>query len=592
MFSSRWLLWSLVSGSLCVVNACSNADGGSVEAGNAERAGEVGLELSVAGATLNSATYVITGPLGFTKTATIALSNSTTLSATIGGIPAGNGYAITITAIATDGTTSCAGSASFNVTAHGTTPVDVKLTCHQAPRTGSVALNGTLNVCPVLDAVSASPSEVMVGSSIALSASGHDSDSGPAALAYAWSASSGTFSDAGSATPSFTCTSAGVVTVTVGASDGDPSLACADSSSVQITCSIPGAGMTGVSTVALYGDAPYGTTPTDTSETLATPAFIAAINADPKVSLVLHVGDIHSGKQFCTEAYNHTVFDLWKAFEDPLVYTPGDNEWSDCHKVAEGGGAFNAATQQIDYALGNDGLPVDYAKGDPIANLALVRSIFFPEPGVTLGGRKQVISQARFFDAAHPTDAKYVENVMFEQSKVLFVSINLPGGSNNDNDVWYGAPSQTAAQVNEIAERTGANLRWLDAAFVQAQADGAKAVLIEAQADMWDPEKGAAHQAAYEPFVQSVASHALAFAKPVIMFNGDSHVYLSHNPLSPGDALAYMHPGYNVPNFHRIVVHGSTIPLEWLKLTIDPSANAAEGPDAFGPFSWQRMISQ
>ena len=33
------------------------------------------------------------------------------------------------------------------------------------------------------------------------------------------------------------------------------------------------------------------------------------------------------------------------------------------------------------------------------------------------------------------------------------------------------------------------------------------------------------------------------------------------------------HPSYDVPNFHRIVVHGSTFPLEWLKLTVDPSAN-------------------
>ena len=53
----------------------------------------------------------------------------------------------------------------------------------------------------------------------------------------------------------------------------------------------------------------------------------------------------------------------------------------------------------------------------------------------------------------------------------------------------------------------------------------------------------------------------------------------------------YMHPGYDVPNFHRVVVHGSTLPLEWLKLTVDPSAHAANGPDAFGPFSWTRTTS-
>jgi hypothetical protein len=70
------------------------------------------------------------------------------------------------------------------------------------------------------------------------------------------------------------------------------------------------------------------------------------------------------------------------------------------------------------------------------------------------------------------------------------------------------------------------------------------------------------------------------------MLNGDSHVYRSDNPLSASDPLNFMHPGYDVPNFHRIVVHGSTMPLEWLKLSVDPRKNAAQSSNAFGPFSW------
>jgi len=81
-----------------------------------------------------------------------------------------------------------------------------------------------------------------------------------------------------------------------------------------------------VLTVAVYGDAPYGVTPTDDSQTLATPAFIQSINDDPKVDLVFHVGDIHSGKQFCTKAYDQVLADLGTALKDPVIYTPGDNE--------------------------------------------------------------------------------------------------------------------------------------------------------------------------------------------------------------------------------------------------------------------------
>lgn len=53
-----------------------------------------------------------------------------------------------------------------------------------------------------------------------------------------------------------------------------------------------------------------------------------------------------------------------------------------------------------------------------------------------------------------------------------------------------------------------------------------------------------------------------------------------------------LHAGHDVPNFHRVIVHGSTFPLEWPKLTIDPRANAVNGANAFGPIGWTRMIQQ
>src|SRR4051794_23213324 len=125
-----------------------------------------------------------------------------------------------------------------------------------------------------------------------------------------------------------------------------------------------GIGEPSAMTLAVYGDAPYGTSPTDNSQTLATPAFVDAVNADPDVSGIIHVGDIHSGSQFCTGAYDQTVAGLWTHYEAPLVYTPGDNEWADCHKAKEGGHLRDAS-----------GNPVDYADGNPAANLDLIRSL-------------------------------------------------------------------------------------------------------------------------------------------------------------------------------------------------------------------------
>src|SRR3569832_1309954 len=93
----------------------------------------------------------------------------------------------------------------------------------------------------------------------------------------------------------------------------------------------------GVLGIAVFGDSPYGTKDADTAQFDATPAFIKTINDDRDVSLVLHVGDIHSGKQTCSQTYDQSIYDLWTAFQSPVVYTPGDNERTNSHKSKEGG---------------------------------------------------------------------------------------------------------------------------------------------------------------------------------------------------------------------------------------------------------------
>jgi hypothetical protein len=346
-------------------------------------------------------------------------------------------------------------------------------------------------------------------------------------------------------------------------------------------------------TLAVFGDSPYldPLFPAH-AEFNATPAFIKTINDDSSVQDVIFVGDIHSGSEPCTAAYDQSIYNLWTAFKSPLIYTPGDNEWSDCTKAKEEPGSDN------DNFVTHPDLPLE--------NLALIRQIFFANPGHTLGQHPmQVISQKDAHDPAFPDDAQFVENVMWEQSKTVFVTINVPGGSNNDIDPWY-AKTQTKPnpkQQTEMDQRTGADVRWLNAAFALAEADNAHSVVIVGQSDMWDTGDtlGPSHQTNYEPIIAAVASNAVAYGKPVLYFLGDSHVYRSDNPLQRdstcyaetapcvGDAWQ-QHPFYDVPNFHRIVVHGSTFPLEWLKLSIDPRAawENASTPTSWGPFSWQR----
>lgn len=358
-----------------------------------------------------------------------------------------------------------------------------------------------------------------------------------------------------------------------------------------------------VLSIAVFGDAPYGLKDSDAAQFDATPAFIGTINADKGISLVFHAGDIHSGKQTCSLAYDQSIYDMWtdpsSGFKSPLVYTPGDNEWTDCHKAKEGG-------------------------QDPLTNLSYVRDLFFANPGHALSVDKSLFSQADYYDATYPTDAQFVENVMWEQNGVVFVTVNVPGGSNNDEDNWYGAP-RTDAQTKEILTRTGATQRWLDKGFAYAEAQHARAVVLMLQADMWDLDGTAQadqHIANYRQYIDNIALHTAQFGKPVLMINGDSHVYRSDNPLKKGSPC-FIEPsspatsgavaeactdgimpggnpvdpyltqpyGYNLPNFHRIVVHGSSAPMEWLKLQIKPGESFGHnGPNNFGPFSWQRQV--
>ena len=201
------------------------------------------LDLHVDGAgnvVIDAVSYGLTGPAGYSKTGAIDVRNSPVVSALIGGIPAGTGYSITLSATSRDQGTTCTGTAGFDVLAHTTTAVAVHLSCRQQPRTGSVSVNGTFNICPMIDSLGANPAAVPLGGTIAASVSAHD-DGIPSALTYTWTSTSGSFSNASIKSPIFTCSQVGAATLSLTVSDGD----CADTSTLTVSCTLPaGATMT------------------------------------------------------------------------------------------------------------------------------------------------------------------------------------------------------------------------------------------------------------------------------------------------------------------------------------------------------------
>jgi hypothetical protein len=219
--------------------ACGSSSDSGAPVSAEETVGSIGLALQTSqGAQIDAFQYSISGPAGFLRQGSVDVRGSSVLSALIGAIPVGSGYRISLTAAARDGSFTCAGSAVFNITSRSTTAVTVNLQCREQPKTGSVLINGQLNHCPVIDGISASPQSVQVGQQLSLSADAHDSDAAPAAITYAWTASSGSLSSASAQAPSFSCTSAGDVLLTLKVSDGD----CDDTLTAVVSCTTPSGG--------------------------------------------------------------------------------------------------------------------------------------------------------------------------------------------------------------------------------------------------------------------------------------------------------------------------------------------------------------
>jgi hypothetical protein len=295
--------------------------------------------------------------------------------------------------------------------------------------------------------------------------------------------------------------------------------------------------------IAVIGDFPYGP-----AKRADMPHLVDEINADPTIERTIHLGDIKAGSNSdCSNAYFDDIRHQFDRFVSPLVYTPGDNEWTDCHQASKNNGLYT-----------------------PTERLIRVRQVFFPVVGQTLGiNFTDVISQAQV--DPDPSHRQYVENVMWTKGDVVFATLNITGS--NDDLVSWGLPLPADAanypsQAQERATRTKANHDWIERAFDRAK--NAKAVVLGLQADMWD---ATSPLSAFDPIVVQIGTLAQQFGKPVLLLEGDSHVFRIDQPFTPASPLFALHPNTPVAsNVTRLVVNGSSSRTEYVRLTINPEA--------------------
>ena len=210
---------------------------GCVSESDDDTTGTFGMDLQIAqGVFINTVNWTIANTTtGFSRTGSVTVRFSNTISFQAGAIPAAMGYTITLNAVSVDNLFTCTGSAGFNISAGATSFVALTLNCAVAPPgQGTVVVGGTTQICANLDSISASPLETAVNTPIALAATG---SAGPVPVTFAWTASAGTFDNALSATPVFTCPATpGPVTISVTVFPSAATCSTITTQSVTVTC--------------------------------------------------------------------------------------------------------------------------------------------------------------------------------------------------------------------------------------------------------------------------------------------------------------------------------------------------------------------
>jgi hypothetical protein len=106
------------------------------------------------------------------------------------------------------------------------------------------------------------------------------------------------------------------------------------------------------------------------------PSLVALINADPNVERVLHAGDIKAGKNSdCSDAYFGMIRGFFDTFDDPLVYTPGDNEWTDCHVEIKNNGLYTPTERLLAVAVRCPRAPSSSSKATRTSSWSTTRTL-------------------------------------------------------------------------------------------------------------------------------------------------------------------------------------------------------------------------
>jgi hypothetical protein len=293
--------------------------------------------------------------------------------------------------------------------------------------------------------------------------------------------------------------------------------------------------------IGLWGDVPYS----EDQQAVGVPNLIADMNRS-HLAFTVHNGDLKQGSGSpCDDALYTRSEGYFNSLRGAAMYTPGDNEWTDCDRPANGG--YNSLER--------------------------------------LNHIRQTMFDTSYSFGQHPIRqdvqaAPYVEDRRWELGPVTYATLSIPGSNNNLGD--------TSPDPVEWAARNAATIAWMHQAFASAESHGSDALMLILQAnpgfDRFDAMRSPPRDpltlvsdfsppspssgTGYDQFLRELRAEVIDFAKPVVLVHGDSHYFRVDKPLLDRN-------NNRIEWFTRVETPGDNAQsasndVQWVKATVSP----------------------
>ncbi len=317
--------------------------------------------------------------------------------------------------------------------------------------------------------------------------------------------------------------------------------------------------------IGLWGDFPYS----DVQATTGVPNLIADMNSQD-LEFTAHDGDLKAGNSTpnsttpttCSDALYVQALGYFNSLKAPAIFTPGDNDWTDCDRASNGG---FSSLERLDHE----------------------RLVFFSTPFSL--GQHHLFQQVQLTPTCLGVSGNVpcVENRRWRVGRVTYATLNIQGSCNNLCD--------TLPDPAEYAARNAADIAWMQETFAEAREHHSVAVMLISQGDpgfdATDGTRGPLRNPktlaetdgqadGFQTFLLALRDEVVAFEKPVAYVHGDSHYFRIDKPFL--NSL-----GQRLENFTRVETFGDnqgngTNDVNWIKVLVDSHSREV--------FSYQQQI--